>query len=465
MLKRALKIALATLLLAGTLSAAQAQFISPGERSRPRAWMTGDCTWNPTLHVILCPKVNGVTIGPLATLSSPLNTTNGGTGIDAPTAHSLLQAEGTSALGLITAATAGNIPIDQGAGSDWLSKALSGDCALAASGAITCTKTSGTAFGPLATVASESSNVIYKGNGSSAPTASALSDNGTIVSSSESIDLTSNALISEIANASSTGTTLNKLAKLTGAPSTALITATTDTNTALGVVVGNAGTTGNAQIALEGQASCVFDGATTAGDYVQISSTVAGDCHDAGATYPTSNEVLGRVLSTNGAGGTYAMLLFGPEIDAAAGGGGGLSSVDIVAGTGISESGTCNSTSSINCTLSVSAPSLATGSSTGHTLTAPFGYFVCTSTCTVTPPVPAAGYQFCVMNGDNVSTVITLGAIGSSAYYEKTQRTGYGTAGTGTLTSGGAVGDMVCIVGLDSTHYLTTTFVGTWTAS
>jgi hypothetical protein len=113
----------------------------------------------------------------------------------------------------------------------------------------------------------------------------------------------------------------------------------------------------------------------------------------------------------------------------------------------------------------IPATPFATGSSTGNTLTAPRGYFVCTSTCTVTPPVPAAGYEFCVMNDDNVNTVITLGAIGSSARYEATARTGYGTAGTGTLSSGGAVGDMICIVGRDSTHYLSTTYVGTWTTS
>lgn len=119
----------------------------------------------------------------------------------------------------------------------------------------------------------------------------------------------------------------------------------------------------------------------------------------------------------------------------------------------------------VTCGTSVAIAPLATGSSTGNTLTAPIGYFVCTSTCTVTPPVPAAGYQFCVMNDDDVSTVITLGAIGSSSRYENTARTTYGTAGTGTLTSGGAVGDMICIVARDATHYLSTTYVGTWTAS
>lgn len=115
--------------------------------------------------------------------------------------------------------------------------------------------------------------------------------------------------------------------------------------------------------------------------------------------------------------------------------------------------------------LSLPATPFATGSSTGNTLTGPSGYFVCTATCTVTPPVPVAGYQFCVMNDDNVSGVITLGPLGSSAQYENTARTAYGTASTGHLQSSGAVGDMICIVGRDSTHYLSPTFVGTWTAS
>ncbi len=106
---------------------------------------------------------------------------------------------------------------------------------------------------------------------------------------------------------------------------------------------------------------------------------------------------------------------------------------------------------------------LATGTSVS--LTAPKQYYVCTGTCTVTPPVPAAGYEFCVMNDDNVATVITLAALGSSARYENTARTAYGAAGTGTLVSTGAVGDEVCIVGRDATHYLTPRANGSWTAS
>jgi hypothetical protein len=69
------------------------------------------------------------------------------------------------------------------------------------------------------------------------------------------------------------------------------------------------------------------------------------------------------------------------------------------------------------------------------------------------------------MNDDNIATVITLSAIGSSARYENQARTAYGTAGTGTLVSGGAVKDFVCLYGLDSTHYLFASGSGTWTAN
>lgn len=117
-----------------------------------------------------------------------------------------------------------------------------------------------------------------------------------------------------IANAGVTGTTVNRLAKLTGAPSTAVITATTDTEGAIGVCTAGCGTTGSATIAIIGQVSCAFDGATTAGNYVTISATTAGMCHDAGSAFPTAQAAYGRVLSTNGGAGTYVMELMTPDI-------------------------------------------------------------------------------------------------------------------------------------------------------
>ena len=133
---------------------------------------------------------------------------------------------------------------------------------------------------------------------------------------------TGGALVSEMANEGTTGTTLNALAKLTGAPSTAVIAAATDTSGVLGVVNTNAGTTcaagttGKACIVTRGPGTCIFDNAVTAGDYVQISSTTAGDCHDAGAGYPASGEVLGRVLVSNASPGTYSAYFFGGDTQA-----------------------------------------------------------------------------------------------------------------------------------------------------
>ena len=115
-----------------------------------------------------------------------------------------------------------------------------------------------------------------------------------------------------VANEAGTGTTVSTLTKLTGAPSTGIIAATTDSIGVIGICISGCGITGSALIQTSGLAACVFDGATTAGDYVQISSGTAGNCHDTGAaTYPGgSGQVMGRVLSTNGGGGTYTIILF-----------------------------------------------------------------------------------------------------------------------------------------------------------
>jgi len=112
-----------------------------------------------------------------------------------------------------------------------------------------------------------------------------------------------------------------------------------------------------------------------------------------------------------------------------------------------------------NTSITAGATPLPTPGSS-ISLSAPRGYAVCTTTCTVTLPTPAAGYEFCAVNDDNVSTVITIAAI-SGVYFEKTARTGYETVNTA-MTSGGAVGDKICMIGRDATHYLTLSYNGTW---
>jgi hypothetical protein len=119
-------------------------------------------------------------------------------------------------------------------------------------------------------------------------------------------------------NEGTTGSTQNKLVKLVGA-GTIIISSAGDTSGSVGICTGNTGTgaaacgtTGSSEVAIQGTYSCVFDGSTTADDYVTISASVAGDCHDAGAAFPGGTQVVGRVLVT-AAAGTRSMMLFGPE--------------------------------------------------------------------------------------------------------------------------------------------------------
>ena len=101
--------------------------------------------------------------------------------------------------------------------------------------------------------------------------------------------------------------------------------------------------------------------------------------------------------------------------------------------------------------------------STGGTMTGAFGYYICTTTCSITlPDAQRAGFQFCVRNDSTVVTVITILAI-STVQFEKTTYNGYGTVSTGKMTSGGALGDKICLIGRDATHYLIGSFVGVWT--
>ena len=114
-----------------------------------------------------------------------------------------------------------------------------------------------------------------------------------------------------LTNDTSTGTTQYRLAKMTGA--NAIIVGTSDSNGALGPVNSNAGTSGSAEVSRAGIGTLYFDGAATAGNYAQISTTTPGAGHDVGSTYPTSGQVLGIILQTIASAGT-AKYLIRPEV-------------------------------------------------------------------------------------------------------------------------------------------------------
>ena len=117
-------------------------------------------------------------------------------------------------------------------------------------------------------------------------------------------------------NGAATGTVVNKLAWLNASdPAGVRAPPLGETGGVLGVCVANCGTTGTATIVMQGIVECEFDAATISGDYVTLSTTVAGACQSAGATFPTTGQVLGRVLETIGAAGLADVVLWGNGVE------------------------------------------------------------------------------------------------------------------------------------------------------
>lgn len=126
----------------------------------------------------------------------------------------------------------------------------------------------------------------------------------------------SDLVVVPVQNDTTVGTANYHLAKL-NQEGQAVVLATGDTSGFIGIVQQDAGKSGKAQIAQMGVGQCEFDGATTSGDYVQASTTTGGLCHDAGATFPGSGSIVGRVMSTNAGAGVFEILVFPAESRAA----------------------------------------------------------------------------------------------------------------------------------------------------
>lgn len=144
------------------------------------------------------------------------------------------------------------------------------------------------------------------------------------------------AVVNQLPNAGTTGTTVGALMKQTSG--NAVILATTDTS-AIGVVVSetaggtSAVTTGSANYASVGQVNCLFASAPTMDHFVQISTANAGYCLDTGSTsYPTSGLVVGQVIGTTAGpiASTYPIRLIMAQ--PGGGGGGGLTIGGAVSG-------------------------------------------------------------------------------------------------------------------------------------
>lgn len=140
------------------------------------------------------------------------------------------------------------------------------------------------------------------------PSAVATSTGSNDFSGNNKVNLGSQYLSITLGNDSVSGTVQNRFVVLNSSGKGALA-GTAASGRIIGVCMADCGNSGNARVATRGQVLLQFDGPTTAGNYVKVSTTTAGKATDAGTSRPTSGQILGYVLSTNTSAGTYSVIL------------------------------------------------------------------------------------------------------------------------------------------------------------
>lgn len=168
-------------------------------------------------------------------------------------------------------------------------------------------------------------------------------------------------------NDGTTGTTINLTAKVTPAGN-AVIAATTDTTSPVRIVVGGAGTSGNAVLSSTGTlAPCIMDAAVTngGGDYVIASTTTGGQCHPT-PTPPTAGTwVIGWLHDASTTVGSAALVHVNGFIYGGAGGGGGALSA-LTAATATNTIANGNFQQIWNCAPTGANPCITFGESTAN---------------------------------------------------------------------------------------------------
>lgn len=117
-------------------------------------------------------------------------------------------------------------------------------------------------------------------------------------------------LTTTVGNDSTTGTTVNLLAKLTSTG--ALLIGTGDTATRALICIANCGIEGNSNLAVNGQAACVMDSSvsSTEGYEVVASTTTAGRCHAVSAA-GAGRWVIGTMVDNATSPGVNGNILIG----------------------------------------------------------------------------------------------------------------------------------------------------------
>lgn len=126
------------------------------------------------------------------------------------------------------------------------------------------------------------------------------------------------------ANDGTTGTTVNLLAKI-NTSGNAIKAGTGDTAVPTYIVVGGAGTSGNAAMANYGLASCVMDttlASGAGGDFVVASTSTAGDCHPQSGAPGAGTWVIGYLVGSSTTAASAALVEADGYVYGGTGGGG-----------------------------------------------------------------------------------------------------------------------------------------------
>ncbi len=309
----------------------------------------------------------------------------------------------------------------------WATNATAGDNLYFCTSTNTWTAVAGSGGGGTVSAGTQNQVGKYAVNGTTISGSTILSDDATNAYVDGPLDIKQNSLVIEISNSGSPGTTINKLAKIPAAVASVLTTSAADQISAIGVVIGGAGTTGSAKIGVLGQFSCLFDNtATTAGDFITPSATTAATCHDAGTAYPTTGEVMGQILSTHASCGSppcgpYTVLFGTPDVFLPGAGG----------SNGNNGNGNGNKISTITTSSPISGGPVASGPIT-----------IACATCTVTIASGAKALATGAISSaacttaqtDTATGTATTDAIIATFNADPTAVTGYVPLTTGMLT-------------------------------
>lgn len=241
-----------------------------------------------------------------------------------------------------------------------------------------------------------------------------------------------------LANASSTGTTVNKTVKLNSSGQGVIMSAA-DTAGIFGIVESGAGTTGSAVVTLLGLTNCVSDNSTTTGHYAGLSQSVAGDCTDLGATFPTNGSAVIGTWKETGAAASRQLLFNTPDVSSASAGGNGNGN-----GPGLRGSGTANL-----------IPKFTNGNTLGNSSITDNGTTISSS--------EALSIGAFTYNGKlNIADIHSNSSSFTVAHRIEICSGGSGNY-TATMPTSPSVGDMYSVVNIDTTHTCILTRAGSQT--